>query len=494
VTTLFFIKPADVYLEIGPSMLKARQGAAGLELPVERLPNGQLTTACRDQIVARLRKFLRQQSRIGRPRAFCAIGAQGVSLRRIALPPAAKENFHPLLELQIEKEFPLPPRQLAWGCLPVREVNGVTAASPRDMIVVAVKREVIEDYNRMLLEANLNPVFTLGALAVQALCHDAHGTYAVLNIGPSHSEFMTVLNGAPAAVRCLAWGERQLAGSSDAAAAFAETVHRSWNGGRLFVAGNNALLGLLRPYFTERLGRDTDFQPLEIPPGEGHSAAILGLRHYAETNDRSPPLVLQAASITESADRRAAPAYAKWAALAAVLALACIGLRYAEAFWKGPALARQLSRWQSAKFDQPEVDRELSFYQYLATNRPPYLSAIAALSDAAGRGTVINSLSVNRQGDLSLRGLMPSSKQATDFRAKLVHSGWFTGVVLEEQAPIANKPTVNVRISAHWRTAAPKAPSSPAPEPAAAAELSKPAAEPPPVSPGIPNANPHTTR
>src|SRR5207302_10585372 len=91
-----------VYLEIGQSSLKALNGEDGLELPLERLPSGRLTPACKARLKLRLQDFLRQKSWQGRGRVFCAIGARGVSLRRLSLPAATKENFQRLLRLQIE--------------------------------------------------------------------------------------------------------------------------------------------------------------------------------------------------------------------------------------------------------------------------------------------------------------------------------------------------------------------------------------------------------
>ncbi len=67
-------------------------------------------------------------------RAFCAIGARGVSLRRWTLPAASKEELQRLLLLQIEREFPVAPDELAWGYRVVRNGSG----KPQEVIVAAV--------------------------------------------------------------------------------------------------------------------------------------------------------------------------------------------------------------------------------------------------------------------------------------------------------------------------------------------------------------------
>src|SRR5437867_3084576 len=109
---------STVYLEIGQSSLKALSGEEGLELPLERQPNGRLTSASKENLSLRLQDFLRQKNWQPRSRVYCAIGARGVSLRRLTLPSANKENLQRLLRLQIEAEFPLAPDELAWGYLP----------------------------------------------------------------------------------------------------------------------------------------------------------------------------------------------------------------------------------------------------------------------------------------------------------------------------------------------------------------------------------------
>src|SRR5438046_2070545 len=143
----------DVFVEIGQSSLKALAGEEGLELALERLPNGRLTAASREKLALSLQEFLKQKSRPPRGRVICAIGARGVSLRRLTLPAATKENLQRLLRLQIEAEFPLPPDELAWGYLQLRNgtpVGHQPSAAKQELLVVAVKKDVIEEYAGIL--------------------------------------------------------------------------------------------------------------------------------------------------------------------------------------------------------------------------------------------------------------------------------------------------------------------------------------------------------
>src|SRR5881396_3646419 len=98
-----------------------------------------------------------------------------------------------------------------------------------------------------------------------------------------------------------------------------------------------------------------------------------------------------------------------------------------------------------------EIDRELRFLQYLKDNQPPYLDALAIVANATQPGTRFDSVSMNRRGDLSLRGFMRDSQQVVDFRSKLINSGFFTTVVVEEQNPTPDRQKVILRISAQWK-------------------------------------------
>ena len=112
------MNPAQFFLEISQDSLKAYNGTAGFEFPLERLGEGRLTEACKSDLTVQLQRFINRKSWQPRARAYCAIGARGVSLRRLILPAGSSEELMRLLPLQIESEFPLPPEQLAWGHRP----------------------------------------------------------------------------------------------------------------------------------------------------------------------------------------------------------------------------------------------------------------------------------------------------------------------------------------------------------------------------------------
>ena len=59
---------------------------------------------------------------------------------------------------------------------------------------------------------------------------------------------------------------------------------------------------------------------------------------------------------------------------------------------------------------------------------------------------------MSRHPEISLRLKMPNSQMVTDFRAKLIDSGWFTNVMVEEQAMSPDR-RMGVRMTAELRPA-----------------------------------------
>jgi hypothetical protein len=115
-------------------------------------------------------------------------------------------------------------------------------------------------------------------------------------------------------------------------------------------------------------------------------------------------------------------------------------------------LSRRLAALKVEKQRLPAIDRELRFLQYLKENQPPYLEALAIVASAAQPGTRFDSVSMNRRGDLALRGFMRDSQQVLDFRSKLISSGFFSTVVVEEQNPTPDRQRINLRISAQFKS------------------------------------------
>lgn len=484
---LEFLMSRPVFIEINQDSLKALDGDAGVDLALERDESGRLTSACCAQLVLRLREFLGGQGWLARRRAFCAIASRGVTLRRLTVPSAAHQDVEQLLALQIESEFPLSPNELAWGYQAFSSEpaarNG--SASAREMVVVALKKEVIAEYTALLSECGLSPVFTLGALARSSNLSSPPESGAFLDIGPGQSELIAFEEGAPQSVRVIPWGEESVTRSLESnlgvgreeaerlrtesgeashlkddlvlkveqsiraeIESLAGWIGRSWKGKKLYLTGKSLGIRQLAPNLSRALG-GIECERVDSLTGQGRSAAIDGLRKSLERNGAPPLLTIEIRERKTSA-RSTQPAEWRWAALAVAFALGCFGLFYLDPIIGKARLSRRVAELKVYKEKLPEIDRELSFLQYLSSNQPPYLDAMFVLANAASPGTRIDSLSLNRRGDIALRATM-QNMQPTEFRSKLVDSGFFSSVVLDEATPTPDRQRVVVRMSAQWK-------------------------------------------
>jgi hypothetical protein len=463
---------SSLFLEFAPASLKVLNGDGGLELPLERQPDGRLTPACRETVTLTLRNFLKRKGWRLRVRALCAIGARGVALRRLSLPAAANDEFQRLLPLQIESEFPLPPDELAWGYKRLGDPRPGNGAK-QQLLVAAIKKEIIEDYSDILLACGVSPVFTLASLARNSLCPESQASYAVLDVTGDQAELACFEDGAPVTVRtfsCDGMLPPPVGGRSAPVAratqaqgrgmplergqpvadapleSLAGAIRRNWTGTKLYLSGNGP-----RDFAASLAGQlgGVDCEPLAVSAGEGCSAATLGLRKLA-ANGGWPSLTL-AVKAQNGSPASARPTPRKWAALAVLLLAGVCVWPYAEACLFRPRLARKLSAIKADKGRLAVIDRELGFLQFLKQNQPPYLDALYIFSKAAPPGMRLDSVSMNRHGELSLRGSAKDGQQVADFRSKLIESGFFSTVSVEEQTPTPDRQKVNLRLTAQWK-------------------------------------------
>ncbi len=491
---------SPLYLEIRQSSLRALHGKENLQLGLERAENGRLSAVCRERLVLALQNLLKRKSWQPRVRAICAIAARGVSLRRLSLPASPKEELNRLLNLQIESEFPLPPDALAWG---YRRLDAEGALARQDLLVVAVKKEVLEEYSEILSRCGVNPQFTLSALARTSLCDQTSGACALLDIGRKQSELISFENSNPVSIRILNWGGEHIThaieqslgvgreeaeklkiqwdngratdgelGKTIHAAilssldSLAATIKTNWTGQKLYLTGRSTRYKDMPAQLSQRLGPSIECERLESIPGDGSSAAILGLQKSesplllrlkeskgddAQAGSSSWRSVIHTLFTSKGDDSADRVAPWKWAALAALLAFSSLAFPYVEAFLLKNRLAKQLQVIKRDKARLPVIDRELGFLQHLKNTQPPYIDALSIMSIAAQSGTRIDSLSMNRRGELSLRGSMRGSQQVTEFRSKLIQSGFFSAVSVDEQSPSPDRQKFTVRITAQWK-------------------------------------------
>jgi len=83
---------------------------------------------------------------------------------------------------------------------------------------------------------------------------------------------------------------------------------------------------------------------------------------------------------------------------------------------------------------------------------------LTVLANAAPPGTRFDSLTLNRRGELALKGNIGNAQQVVDFRTKLIKSAFFSSVTVEEQTPSPDRQRMTVRILAQCKPAGARPP------------------------------------
>lgn len=429
------MNPNCLYIEITRDAFKLLNEGERFEAALERQPNGRLTPGCKETLQSRLQEFLRQK--LNRT-AWCAIPAQGVSLRKLSLPSVAKDDFQRVLRFQIESEFPLSPDQLAWGTQPL----GKDASGRQQLLAGAVKKELIQDFHDVLSACGVTPTFTVAPIARTAACPQPPSNYSVMDLSGTQSELITLENGVPVSIRVLPCGGNNFQPAG---------LNRSSLGSKLFITGNHPCSKQVADQLLQYFNHSVE---VELVPAssEAFTAAIHGLQQLTN-NPSTTPLILR---FTESDDLPRTlnrPAQWKLAALGIFLLLAWGSLPYLEAFLLKPRYEVRLKATDSEKDRFGIIDRELAFLQDLKKLQSPYLDTLYLLADSAPKGTRFDAVSMNRRGEISFRGSMPNGQQVSEFRSKLIASGFFSTVVVDEQSPSPDRQKVIVKITAQWKPA-----------------------------------------
>ncbi|MBA4150283.1 MAG: hypothetical protein H0X66_19405 [Verrucomicrobia bacterium] len=435
------MNPTSLYIEITQSTFKLLNDTQHFEFTLDRLPTGRLSDGCKQKLTASLQDFLKRKSWQPKFRAWCAISARGVLLRRLTVPSSSKEELQKVLRLQVESEFPLPPEQLAWGYQQVQQGAG----KQQEVVVAAVKKELVADYFEVLSTCGIAPIFTVAALARSAVCPRPPQSYAVLNIGRTHSELLSFENAAPVSIRVLPFGDESIARGEMQNGP--ECINPKWIGQKLYVTGNNPCLKQIAAQLSVLLGDTVESESVWIEEAFP-TAAIQGLK---QSDGTGAPLILQFNESSSGIDTVARPTPWKWGAIAAALLVALLSLPYAEALLLKSRYAAKLEAANAEKGRLDIIDRELSFLQDLKKSQSPYLDTVYLLADAAPKGTRFDSIAMNRRGEVSFKGNMGNGQQVTDFRAKLIASGFFSTVVVDEQSPTPDRQKVVVKITAQWK-------------------------------------------
>ena len=316
-------------------------------------------------------------------------------------------------------------------------------------MVAAVKREMLEDYERIFSACGISPFFTLAALARAAFyAAPSASRGAILHIGRTGAELVSFEQSGPVAIRLLPWGGENLTRALQEELGLnreeAEKLKRGENtgakewsgalepavallvpwlkplgaGATISLTGKPARDPSLAPLLRQLLGEGFSCANLEVAAGNEGTPALAGLKKSAANPSAFPLLLLDAKEDTRVVAPDGLAAW-KWAAAAAVLALIILCFPYLESVLLAPRLEKKLASLNAEKGRLETIDEELAFLQNLKQEQPPYLDALYLLA-------------------------------VTDFRSKLIDSGWFANVVVEEQTPTQDR-HVSVRMTAQLK-------------------------------------------
>ena len=440
-SALFTRPTASVFVEITDTVIHLAGGERTLDLPVERDANGALTQTSADAF----RKALQTLGTGGQ--VICFLPARGVSVRRIGLPASTAEEIERLLPLQIDAHFPISSEELAWGYeLLTASVPSREGAPLKELLVAAVKRDSVQQYRQIITSAGFSPLFGIAALARQGVCAHPPAKFGLLEVGKNKSELLTTDESGPATLRVLAMG-----GEGDVSAEPLLAALRN-NGAveKIFVGGRGAAI------WSARIAPSIPSEPL--PVGAGQSTAIAGARESLRRGQE--PLLLH--DTREAARVERAPAHWKWSAAAVVLLLVYLGLRYAEPIIRRGQVTKAMNELQAIQSKLPKVNRELGFLQFIKTNQPNYVEVVATLANAVQGGTTFDGLTINRKGETLIRGKAQNGQAVGSLRTKMIDSGFFSNVTIDEQTPGQNNQNVTFRMTAQlWPEGQRKIPPKP---------------------------------
>lgn len=450
-------------VDLGHRSLKVLDGERGLELAIERSDDGTLTDASLQRTREELTRFFGAKGRRGSS-VICAVPAAGVSLRGFDLPPVGKTETDQLVALQIEREFPLPPSQMAWGYRVGESANGTTrAAEPRRATVAALRRESLDEVRELFRD--IRPVeFALGALAGWSLCSSRDGLSVLLDLGRDRSELLLVRSDSPVGLRSLAWGgdrvTRAIASALSVDEAEAERLKLEWSrrGGQAdpaHVERDGALEGAVtrslqelersltenwqasRARLTARMngssglvgepglpqqvflsGRTAELpgvarvleavfpgvpvESVEVPAGPGHSAVTRGLRE--QLAGEAGPIVLQLEDEPERATRKTTERPIGWWVTAAVLLVGVLVGPYLGPILSLDSVTERAEEARAALGSSGEIPSKIAFLETIESNQVPAFQVLEAIRRVSSVDLRIDELIITTNGAFELRG------------------------------------------------------------------------------------------
>ncbi len=210
-----------VALDIGSSSIKLIQMAMGKQgwqiekigmkkLPLEAIVDGSIIDSM--TVINTVKDLLKEQN-IKTKQAVSALTGHYVIIKKVTFPAATEDELSESIQWEAEQYIPFP----------VAEVNldfqilgaDTEGRGQMDVMLVAVKKDVISDYTSVLREAGLAPVvIDVDAFALENMMEInypvvAGEMIAVVNIGASITSITVIVDGVTAFTRSIPMGGNQ---------------------------------------------------------------------------------------------------------------------------------------------------------------------------------------------------------------------------------------------------------------------------------------------
>lgn len=482
-------------VDLGHGSIKVIEGERGFELDLVRSPEGELTRETLDKTRAAFEQFWSSSGRrAGSRTVVCAVPASGVSLRGLEIPAVNAAETEQMVALQVEREFPLPPEEMAWGYR-LGEAHGADASAAQPATVAALRRDTLLELHQLFQPLDCRVEFSLGALAGQALCPPATGLSALLDLGRTRSELLLFQDDMPVGMRTLNWGGQSLtraiakalgvddadaeskklawssgrgAGTDDATLSaivgqsleeLSKELRESWrlssarasarlNGHtglqpetgfprRISIAGRGAALpGLIGRI--ESLFPGVPVEPLRFEDGLGRSAVTTGLEKQMAQSDSSLGglFILRTQAdpsrqVTTAAERGIS---GRWiAAAAALLVFALLGPYWGPLFRLSALQSRSDEAKMALGVDET-FPRRIAFLDKLDGSRIQAVDVLEAIRRVSTADLRVDYLSLTPKGDFQLRGSSGSVEAVHQLRQDLSAMDFKDPVLPENEA------------------------------------------------------------
>jgi type IV pilus assembly protein PilM len=176
------------------------------ELPAQTIVDGQVMDA--GTVVEALQKLFHDH-RIRQKEIALSVSGQSVIIRKITVPIMTAAELDEQIHWEAEQHIPFDIKDVQ---VDYQVLRRRPEASQMDLLLVAAKRDQINDYAQLARDARLRPiVFDIDAFTVQNLFEFTRGlppdkTIALINVGASLSSLNIVANGISAFTREIASG------------------------------------------------------------------------------------------------------------------------------------------------------------------------------------------------------------------------------------------------------------------------------------------------